>query len=218
MLTPVGPQKTSLDAFLTELCEPGPLPVVVIEDVHWADEAALDLLSFLARRIRELAALLIVSYRNDELADTHPLRIALGHLAVQRCTSRLRLAPLSAQAVRMLSVGCGVDPAELYSVTGGNPFYVRAVLEAGLGEVPCSVRDVVLARAARLEPIARQTLEAAALIGGTVAATHRITPDESARTGRALPAAAHRKPSRRSRTVRCAGLPLRRGARAARCA
>ena len=46
MLTPVGPQKTSLDAFLTELCEPGPLPVVVIEDVHWADEAALDLLSF----------------------------------------------------------------------------------------------------------------------------------------------------------------------------
>ena len=157
-----------LDAFLTELCEPGLLPVVVIEDVHWADEATLDLLSFLARRIREIAVLLIVSYRNDELADTHPLRIALGHLAVQRCTSRLRLAPLSAQAVRMLSVGCGVDPAELYSVTGGNPFYVRAVLEAGLGEVPGSVRDVVLARAARLEPKARQTLEAAALIGGTV--------------------------------------------------
>jgi DNA-binding CsgD family transcriptional regulator len=156
------------DAFLTELCEPGPLPVVVIEDVHWADEATLDLLSFLARRIREIAVLLIVTYRNDELANTHPLRIALGHLAVQRCTNRLRLAPLSAQAVRMLSVGCGVDPAELHSVTGGNPFYVRAVLEAGLGEVPGSVRDVVLARAARLEPKARQTLEAAALIGGTV--------------------------------------------------
>src|SRR6202050_4200689 len=156
------------DAFLTELCEPGPLPVVVIEDVHWADEATLDLLSFLARRIREIAVLLIVSYRNDELADTHPLRIALGYLAVQRCTRRLPLAPLSAQAVRKLTAGRGVDPEELYRVTGGNPFYVREVLEAGLGEVPGSARDVVLARAARLGPKARDTLEAAALIGGTV--------------------------------------------------
>jgi DNA-binding CsgD family transcriptional regulator/tetratricopeptide (TPR) repeat protein len=156
------------DAFLTELCEPGPLPVVVIEDVHWADEATLDLLSFLARRIREIAVLMIVSYRNDELADTHPLRIALGHLAVQRCARRFPLAPLSVQAVRMLSAGRGVDPEELYRVTGGNPFYVREVLEAGLGEVPGSARDVVLARAARLGPKGRETLEAAALIGGTV--------------------------------------------------
>jgi predicted ATPase len=144
------------DALLTELCEPGPLPVVVIEDVHWVDEATLDLLGFLARRIREIAVLLIVSYRNDELADTHPLRIALGHLAVQRSARRLRLAPLSAQAVRMLSAGRGVDPEELYRVTGGNPFYVHEVLEAGLGAVPGSARDVVLARAARLGPKARR--------------------------------------------------------------
>ena len=156
------------DALLTELCEPGPLPVVVIEDVHWADEATLDLLGFLARRIREMAVLLIVSYRNDELADAHPLRIALGYLAVQRCARRLPLAPLSAHAVRMLSAGRRVDPEELYRVTGGNPFYIHAVLEAGLGEVPGSARDVVLARAARLGPKARETLEAAALIGGTV--------------------------------------------------
>jgi len=156
------------DALLTELCVPGPLPVVVIEDVHWADEATLDLLGFLARRIREIAVLLIVSYRNDELADTHPLRIALGHLAVQRCTRRLPLAPLSAQAVQMLAAGRGVDPEELYRITGGNPFYVREVLEAGLGDVPSSARDVILARAARLGPRARETLEAAALIGATV--------------------------------------------------
>ncbi len=156
------------DALLTELCEPGPLPVVVIEDVHWADEATLDMLAFLARRIRELPVLLIVSYRNDELADTHPLRIALGYLAVQRCTRRLPLAPLTAHAVRMLSAGRGIDSDELYRVTGGNPFFVREVLEAGLGEVPGSARDVVLARAARLEPRARETLEAAALIGATI--------------------------------------------------
>src|SRR3984957_12531823 len=156
------------DALLTELCGPGPLPVVVIEDVHWADEATLALLGYLARRIREIAVLLIVSYRNDELGDTHPLRIALGYLAVQRCTRRLPLAPLSAQAVRVLTAGRGIDPEELYRITGGNPFYVHEVLDAGLGEVPGSARDVVLARAARLEPKARETLEAAALIGGTV--------------------------------------------------
>jgi DNA-binding CsgD family transcriptional regulator/tetratricopeptide (TPR) repeat protein len=156
------------DGLLTEICEPGPLPVVVIEDVHWADEATLDLLGFLARRIREIAVLLIVSYRNDELADTHPLRIALGYLTVQRCARRLPLAPLSAQAVRVLSAGRGVDPEELYSITGGNPFFLHAVLEAGLGEVPSSARDVVLARAARLGPKARETLDAAALIGSTV--------------------------------------------------
>jgi DNA-binding NarL/FixJ family response regulator/tetratricopeptide (TPR) repeat protein len=156
------------EAFLTELCAPGPLPVVVIEDVHWADEATLDLLGFLARRIREIPVLLLVSYRNDELADTHPLRIALGHLAVQRCARRLSLAPLSAQAVRMLAAGRGVDPEELYRITGGNPFYVREVLETGLGDVPSSARDVILARAACLGPKARETLEAAALIGVTV--------------------------------------------------
>src|SRR3984957_17962408 len=140
------------DALLTELCEPGPLPVVVIEDVHWADESTLDLLGFLARRIREIAVLLIVSYRNDELAGTHPLRVALGYLAVQRWTSRLSLAPLSARAVRTLAAGRGVDPVELHRITGGNPFYLHAVLEAGLGQVPGSARDVVLARAARLDP------------------------------------------------------------------
>ncbi len=52
----------------------------------------------------------------------------------------------------MLAVGRGIDPDELYRVTGGNPFFVREVLEAGLGEVPGSARDVVLARTARLEP------------------------------------------------------------------
>jgi tetratricopeptide (TPR) repeat protein len=163
-----APREQLFDALLTELCAPGPLPVVVIEDVHWADEATLDLLGYLARRIRELAVLLIVSYRSDELADAHPLRIALGYLAVQRCTRRLPLAPLSAQAVRVLSSGRGVDPVELHRVTGGNPFYARAVLEAGLGEIPGSARDVVLARAARLGRKARETLEAAALIGATI--------------------------------------------------
>jgi DNA-binding CsgD family transcriptional regulator len=163
-----SPRELLFDALLTELCQPGPLPVVIIEDVHWADEATLDLLGFLARRIREVSVLLLVTYRDDELADAHPLRVALGHLAVQRCTRRLALSPLSARAVRKLAEGHGVDAEELHRVTGGNPFYVREVLAAGLGTMPGSARDVVLARAARLPPHARETLDAAALIGGSV--------------------------------------------------
>ena len=156
------------DAFLTELSEPGPLPVVVIEDVHWADEATLDLLAFLARRIREIAVLLIVSYRDDELADTHPLRIALGYLAVQRCTRRLPLAPLTAHAVRALSARPRDRPGRTLSRHRGQP----VLRPRGAGGGPR--RGTGLgprcgsARAARLEPRARETLEAAALIGATI--------------------------------------------------
>ena len=48
-------------------------PIAVVEDVHWADEATLDLLRFLGRRIRQ-AALLVLTYRDDELGPRHPLR------------------------------------------------------------------------------------------------------------------------------------------------
>ena len=89
--------------------------------------------------------LLIVSYRDDELADTHPLRIALGHLAVQRCTRRYRSLRSAPRPCGCSPAGRGVDPGELYRITGGNPFYVREVLEAGLGAVPSSARDVILA-------------------------------------------------------------------------
>jgi len=163
-----GSREELFDALLNEISEPGPLRVVVIEDVHWADEATLDMLAFLARRIRDVAVLLILSYRNDEIAGSHPLLVALGQLAVQRCTRRLELAPLSAQAVRVLAEGRGVDPDELHRVTDGNPFYVSEVLRAGLGTVPRSARDVVLARAARLDANARETLDAAAIIGTSV--------------------------------------------------
>jgi hypothetical protein len=94
--------------------------------------------------------LLIATYRDDGLAAGDPLRIALGDLATQRSTRRVDLAPLSADAVRILAGGTGLDPAELYRLTGGNPFYVTEVVQAGLDVVPSSARDAVLARAARL--------------------------------------------------------------------
>jgi DNA-binding CsgD family transcriptional regulator/energy-coupling factor transporter ATP-binding protein EcfA2 len=155
-------------ALLTRLRDPGTVDVVVIEDVHWADEATLDLLRFLARRIAGGPVLLVVTYRDDALGADAPLRMALGDIAGHRSTRRLGLAPLSVEAVRQLAVGSGLDEVTLYELTGGNPFFVTEVLCSGVAEVPALARDVVLARAARLGGTARSVLDAAALIGARV--------------------------------------------------
>jgi len=152
-------------ALLRQVNEPGTLNVVVIEDVHWADEATVDLLRFLGRRLRNAAVLLVATYRDDGLTASDPLRVALGELATQRSTRRIGLAPLSADAVRILANGSGLEAAELYRLTSGNPFFVTEVVQAGIGAVPPSARDAVLARAARLGSESRDLLDVAALIG-----------------------------------------------------
>ncbi len=165
--------------------------MVVIEDIHWSDEATLDLLRFLARRIREIPVLIVATYRADELATSYPLRLALGELAVQRNTRRVSLVPLSPGAVEIMAADSGLDAAQLYQATGGNPFYVTEVMQTGLDRVPPSARDAVLARAARLGPQASGVLYAAALIGATVqpqlleraAATSPEMVDELAESG-----------------------------------
>ena len=87
---------------------------------------------------------------------------------MQRCTRRIELFPLSPGTVAVMAGGSGLDAAELYQATGGNPFYVAEVLQTGLDRVPPSARDAVLARAARLGPAACGVLDVAALIGSTV--------------------------------------------------
>jgi len=144
------------------------LHVLVVEDIHWADEATIDLLRFLGRRIRDASVLLVATYRDEGLSAMHPLRIALGDLATQRSVRRITLPPLSADATAVLAEGSGLDPAALYQLTGGNPFYVSQVVQAGMSEVPASVRDAVLARAARLGSDSRAVLDAVALIGTRV--------------------------------------------------
>ena len=138
--------------------------IVVLEDVHWADEASLDVLRILGRRLESLPALIIASYRDDELARAHPLRIVLGELATAPRIGRLDLVPLSRGAVAKLAEPYGVDAEELHRKTAGNPFYVTEALAAGEGEIPPTIRDAVLARAARLSPSARTLLEAVAVV------------------------------------------------------
>lgn len=148
-------------ALMTEL-ERGPA-VVVLEDVHWADEATLDVLRLLGRRIESAPALVIASFRDDELDRSHPLRIVLGELATSPAARHLRLPPLSLEAVTTLAEPHGIDAHELYRITSGNPFFVTEVLATGSTEIPATVRDTVLGRTARLDPAARDLLEAVAV-------------------------------------------------------
>src|SRR6266851_6718689 len=160
-----APRHELFAAVLADLGAGGPANIVVLEDMHWADEATLDLLRYLARRIGDRRALLLVSYREDELAAGHPLRVAIGDVATSAAIHRLEVPPLSAAAVAALAAPLGVDAGNLYRQTGGNAFFVTEVLASRVRGVPASVRDAVLARVARLSPAAHQALEAAAVIG-----------------------------------------------------
>jgi DNA-binding CsgD family transcriptional regulator/tetratricopeptide (TPR) repeat protein len=153
---------------LAELSSGDELRVLAVEDVHWADESTLDLIRFLGRRIRDAPALVICTYRDDELGADHPLRLVLGELASSRSTRRIDLAPLSQRAVREIAEGSAFDPDELYRLTGGNPFFVTEVLQAGGLDLPRSARDAVVAKLARLTPRARQAAVVAAVIGRQV--------------------------------------------------
>ena len=138
--------------------------LVILEDVHQADGATLDVIRLLGRRIATVPALVIATYREDELAAGHPLRVVLGELVSASAVERLSLAGLSRAAVAELAAPHGVDPDDLFDKTGGNPFFVTEVLGAGTDEIPHSVRDAVLARAARLPTRARRLLEAVAAL------------------------------------------------------
>src|SRR5205807_3465348 len=153
---------------LEQLSPPSLFTVLVIEDAHWADEATMDLVRFLGRRLRESPTLLIVSYRDDGLSADHPVRLTLGDLTPERSFRRMTLAPLSPAAVTTLAAGTGVSGDELYALTGGNPFFVNEVLGINSPALPVSARDAVLARSARLSVDARAVLDAVAVLGSDV--------------------------------------------------
>ena len=138
--------------------------IFVVEDVHWADEATFDVLRLLGRRVGDVRALVLVTYRDDELGRAHPLRLVLGELSSSEAIDRLKLERLSPAAVATLARPHGVDAARLHGLTGGNPFFVTEALAARTEAVPATVRDAVLARVARLGAAPMRLLEAVAVI------------------------------------------------------
>jgi DNA-binding CsgD family transcriptional regulator/tetratricopeptide (TPR) repeat protein len=153
-------------AMLAELERPD-ATVVVFEDMHWADEATLDLLKFLGRRVRGTRALIAVTYRDDEVTSRHPLRSVIGDLP-RATTCRMELAPLSEAAVAELARHAGRATDGLHRVTGGNPLFVTEVIATRSDVVPPTIRDAVLARAAKLSPAGRRVAELVCVIPGAV--------------------------------------------------
>jgi len=150
-------------ALLEELRGSAPT-IVVVEDVHWADEATLDVLRLVARRLTTVPAVLALSYREEELGDRHPVRLMLGELASAVPLRRMVVAPLSPAAVGRLAEPSGIDADELHRATAGNAFFVTEVLASSCGtDIPPTVRDAVLARTGRLPPGTREVLDAVAI-------------------------------------------------------
>jgi len=154
-----------LAALRAELSWPEHPTVLVIEDIHWADDATLDALRYLIRRIAELPAVLVLTYRDDELDREHALHGLLGQASRSDHVRHLPLRRLSQEAVRQLSTGGPVNADDLFALTSGNPFFVHELLASAHGErVPRTVVDAVLARVRRLPPAVQDALEQLAVV------------------------------------------------------
>jgi DNA-binding CsgD family transcriptional regulator len=170
---------------LLEVLRSGPRWLWVIEDMHWADGATLDLLRFLGRRIGGLPLLLVMTYRDDEVGPQHPLAAAIGDVATSAAITRMGLAPLSRDAVLQLSAGSGLNATDLHRLTGGNPFYVTEILGAGPDRngLPHSVAEAVCGRLGRLSNEARETAHAVAVCGPRASLSFVQTVCPSAQKG-----------------------------------
>ncbi|MDH2414858.1 LuxR family transcriptional regulator [Nocardioides sp. CER19] len=153
------------DVFIETLAEIGVEPTIaVVEDVHWADDATLDLLVFLGRRLAGRPVTLLVTARDDEPSAGPRVADVLRHLASLPGSHRVVVPPLTRGEVAQLTAGTGLDAVRVREVTGGNAFFVTQVVATPDGELPASVRDTVLARVALLSPGARRAVETVAVV------------------------------------------------------
>ena len=138
LLQPGHARAELFEAVLESLQQQRRPVLAVFEDLHWADDATLDLLKFLGRRIDRVPCLLVLSWRDDEVSAGHPLRRLLGELPGS-LVSRLPLQPLSADAVARLAHAAMQSASGLHALTRGNPLFVSEVLRHGADGVPQGV-------------------------------------------------------------------------------
>ncbi|WP_067829883.1 ATP-binding protein [Nocardia inohanensis] len=148
--------------------------VLVVDDLHWADQGTIDLFRFLLRRISRTDLLLIGIARDDEVGVTHPLRGLLGDIARSPHARTLTVPPLSVAAVTALAGDRPVDPHRLHRLTGGNAFFVCEMLDHHTDELPGTVRDAILARTAGLTVAAWDLLNLLTCAPGAIA-DHLLT-------------------------------------------
>ncbi len=151
-----------LGALLAALAAPegrGAAPsLLIIEDLHWADHATLDLVHLLGRRVMHLPALVVLSFRDGAAFNGSALQRALADFPATT-TTHLPLEPLSLRAVTTLAAQDPRPPEHLMRLTQGNPFFLSEVLERPDGAVPITVRDAVMARVHQLPADARRICE-----------------------------------------------------------
>jgi DNA-binding CsgD family transcriptional regulator len=172
-------------ADLLVTADPGIPVLIILEDLHWADELSLDVLGHLAGRIVNRPVLIAGAYRSDELYPSLPLRDLRARLLAQRLAEEVRLPRLGLdQTATMTSATLGRPvPAQLVAAvharTDGIPLHVEeflaAIDESSLtsrpgaavaeAAVPDTLSDAVLSRARRLSTSTRNVASAAAVIG-----------------------------------------------------
>lgn len=130
-------------SLLQEICAQKAAILLIFEDIHWADEATLDFIKFLARRINHVHCLFILTFRDNEIHSGHPLRNVFGQLPRNTFT-RLQLTALSKKAVETMAAEKGYSGESVYSISGGNPFYVTEILASYSSGVPDNVKDSIL--------------------------------------------------------------------------
>jgi DNA-binding CsgD family transcriptional regulator/tetratricopeptide (TPR) repeat protein len=163
-----GERDEVMEALLDELRQPPP-SALVIEDVHWADEATVDTLRFLVRRIAQLPVVLLLTYRDDELSRDHPLTQLLGDASHAEQVHHLRPQRLTEPAVRELVAGSALDVDEVFALSDGNPFFVSELVASAVGSnVPPTVVDAVLGRLRRLSPAHQDIVELLAVVPSAI--------------------------------------------------
>lgn len=149
-------------------------PVVhVVEDVHWADPATLDLLAFLATNLTDERVLLLMTYRTEEVADTDAMATWLAELGRLRSAEVLRLERLDRdQVAELVTRLLGEQPAAdrlaaTLDRSAGNPLFVEQLVLSGdgPGALPGTLQDLLRARVGRLPEQTRSVLRAASVVG-----------------------------------------------------
>ena len=189
---------TQITTFLAELAEHHPV-ILVLEDMHWSDQASLDLLRAVVRRVAAWRVLIIATFRDNELTLEQPLHRALPQLVREGRPLRLSLRPLASEDIQSLVAARYQLPAEaesrlvahLLRYTEGNPFYLEELLRTleheqivaataqawRLGDlaqtpVPPLVRQLIDDRVARLGASTQRLLQLASVIGQIIPIEH----------------------------------------------
>ncbi|MBB3590623.1 ATP/maltotriose-dependent transcriptional regulator MalT [Rhizobium sp. BK529] len=135
--------------------------LLVIEDIHWADDATLNLIRYIGRRIRNTCLLPVLTARNDDTPGQTRLRRLLADIPPAHWL-RIDVPPLSKASVLELAQQEGLDGEAIFSATGGNAYFVSELVDAASRDrLPTTIRDAVLARADTLSEADRAVLCAA---------------------------------------------------------